>query len=122
MPVNSPQVEFGYPAQNGLAAGEGFIYITDMDIDIDTDTDTDEILKIRQSTGDVSARFDAPNGERAGLAYSDGSLWFVTPSDGRSMARFWNYTPELATFDHGFPHRMTPLHWRSVTGHSGYVV
>jgi hypothetical protein len=66
--VNPPQVEFGYPAQNGLAAGEGAIYLIK--------TETDEILKIRQSTGDVSARFDAPNGERAGLAYGDGSLWF----------------------------------------------
>jgi streptogramin lyase len=65
-PTEQPQLESGYPAQNGLAATEDLIYAIE----------NGDILQINSANEDITARINAPTGERAGLAYGDGSIWF----------------------------------------------
>lgn len=65
-PTDQTRLESGYPAQNGLAATEDVMYAIE----------NDDILQINMANEDITARISAPGGERAGLAYGDGSLWF----------------------------------------------
>lgn len=65
-PTEQQRLEVAYPAQSGLSATEDVIYATE----------NDEILRIDRANGDITARIDAPAGERAGLAFGGGSLWF----------------------------------------------
>ena len=58
-------------AQNGLAVNGNFAYVVS----------ADDIHKINMTTGESVTRFNAPAGRPDGLAYGNGSLWFVDGTD-----------------------------------------
>jgi hypothetical protein len=71
-------------AQNGVAVQEETAYVVS----------EGNIVTVDLDTGDVTNRFDAPEGRPDGLAYGDGSLWFADGVDSNFDGEVIELDPE----------------------------
>ncbi|WP_197431283.1 VWD domain-containing protein [Halorubrum sp. CBA1125] len=77
-----PTDAYDVSAQQGVTLAGDSVYVTE----------NETIFEIDRATGEVVSQFDAPEGKANGLAYGNGSLWFV---DGAADA----YDGEIVELD-----------------------